>query len=116
MRHHGLLHAHRARRRRHDDGAHRGHVVARPHRRGQVHDSLEQRRGHEGAGAPVPLDLGQRLLRVELRHDDHGAADQVGVEREAARRRVVHGPGHQVHVGRVEQVHGAPACPSGLAD
>ncbi len=105
VRDHALLHAHRARRRRHDDGAHRGHVVARPDRRGQVDDPLEEGWGHEGAAAPVPRDLGQRLLRIELRHDDHGAADQVGVEREPARRRVVHRPGHQVHVGRVEQIH-----------
>ena len=103
---HLLLHAHRARRRRHHDRAHGRHVVARPHRGGQVDDALQERRRHERAAAAVALDGGERGLGVELRHDDHGAAEEVRVQGEAAGRRVIERARHEVDVrgiGHVER-------------
>ena len=57
--------------------------------------------------AAVALDLRERPLGVELRHDHDRGADDVRVEREAAGRRVVHGPGDEMDVVRVEEVHRA---------
>ncbi len=54
----------------------------------------------------MTLDVGEGLLGVELGHDDHGAAHDVRVGGQAARRRVVHGSGHQVDVIGIGQVHG----------
>ena len=80
--------------------------MAAAHACGQVDDALDQRRGHEGAGAAVTLDGPEGLRGVESRHDDDGAAQHVGEQREAPRRRVVHGAGDEVDVARVREIEG----------
>jgi len=97
-----LLDPHRARSRRDHQRTHRGDVVARAHRFGQVDDALDQRGRHEGAGDPVGLDEAERVLRVEPAHDDHRPADDRGEEREGARRGMIERPGDQVHVRVVD--------------
>ena len=46
----------------------------------------------------------ERRLGVELRHHHHGRAHEVRVEREAARRRVIERPRHEVDVGGIGHV------------
>ncbi len=70
----------------------------------QVHDAFQQRRGHEGGGATVASDEPQRLLGIELAHHHDGLAEEMRVEREAAGRRVIERPGHEVHVGGLHAV------------
>ena len=83
-------------------------VVARAHGLRQVDDALEQDRRHERARHAVARDERERLFGVELRHDDDGAAEEVGVEREGAGRRVIERAGHEVHV-RPHEVEGLQA-------
>ena len=86
------------------DGAQAADVVAAADRLGQPQQADEHRGDELGVGHPVALDRLQRLLRVELRQQDHRAAVPVGGHGRHQRRGVIERAHVQRHGGRVEPV------------
>jgi hypothetical protein len=78
-----------------DDANQRGEVVALARGFGQTPDPLQHRRHEAHPGDAMSLDQRQRLLRIEARHQDHGAAEQQRGERVDEAGGVVLGPGNQ---------------------
>ena len=76
-------------------------IVFAADRLGQLEDSDEHRRHHLRMRHPVLLDKRERLFRVEVLHDDRGAANPMYRHRELQRRRVIKRRWRQVdHLGR----------------
>ena len=102
---HLLLDLDRARRRRVDRDLQRRHVVARADLLGQLQHPDEHRRDPLAVRDPVPLDRGQRGLRLEPLHHDDRAADRLDRGGEPQRRGVVERRGGEVDGVGVEPVH-----------